>query len=196
MSDEKQLKLVLVGQSSVGKTCIVKKATIGVFADDIAPTLGASFVSKTIEIDKSNVTLQIWDTAGQERYRGMTPMYYRGAHVALLVYSIIDESSFSALDSWVSSIKEEADPSIILYFAGNKCDVESQREVSYESGLEKANHYGAQFFEVSAKTGYGIEDLFTAIAKSYIDQKASVEFPNENELNLNQETKRKKKCCK
>ena len=195
MSDDKQLKLVLVGQSSVGKTCIVKKASTGVFADDCAPTLGASFVSKTIEVDKNTVTLQIWDTAGQERYRGMTPMYYRGAHAALVVYSIIDESSFAAIDSWVHNIREETEPGIILFFAGNKSDLESQREVTFESGLSKANLYNAQFFEVSAKSGSGIDDLFIAIAKSFLEQKSTLEPTNDNYLSIDQDNK-KKKCCK
>jgi Ras-related protein Rab-5C len=168
-AEQREMKLVLVGNTCVGKTCVAKVATTGTFSEDSTPTLGASYVSKLVRLDDVEVRLQIWDTAGQERYRGMTPMYFRGAHSAILAYSIIDEDSFKSIDSWVTSLRENADATVQLFLVGNKVDLEEQRVVSTQAGETKAGQLSATFFEVSAKTGDRVEDLFIAIAKKYLE---------------------------
>jgi Ras-related protein Rab-5C len=169
MDEPIHLKLVLIGNTSTGKTCLVKQVTSGLFADSCAATLGASFVSKMLTIGDREFKLQIWDTAGQERYRSMTPMYYRDAQAAMVVYSITDESSFSAIDSWVDSLHQNAEPGLILFLCGNKVDLADARSVSTENGREKARRIGAHFAEVSAKTGKGVADAFAEIPVSYIE---------------------------
>jgi len=195
--DTRELKLVLVGQTSVGKTCIVKKTTTGSFSEDSVPTLGASYVSKLVTIGSVDVRLQIWDTAGQEKYRGMTPMYYRGAQVALLVYCINDKSSFEGIDGWLTSLRDNADPDIILFLVGNKCDLELSRAVTTEEGQNKADLINAHFHEVSAKSGQGIEDLFAEIPKLFLEKQQPNEPVNQNGLKLEAGDKRgdKKSCC-
>ena len=170
--EPKELKIVLVGHTNVGKTCIVRQATTGVFSEDSAPTLGASYVSKVTNVNGTDVRLQIWDTAGQERYKGMTPMYYRGAQTALIVYSVTDTESFESVDGWLSSLKENAEPNITLFLLANKCDCESERTVTTEQGQEKAKQMDAHFYEVSAKTGNGIEEVFSDIPKFFLESQA------------------------
>jgi small GTP-binding protein len=197
-SDSCELKLVLVGNTSVGKTCIVKMATTGVFGDDSVPTLGASYVSKLVTVGSTEVRLQIWDTAGQERYRGMTPMYFRGAHVAIIAYAITDQESFDGVDSWVSSLRNNADPDITMILVGNKSDMEDSRVVPTDKGEEKAKSISGLFFEVSAKTGDRIDELFTAIATSFLEKKQDSDEPKAAEtvqLSPGKDDKKKKGCC-
>jgi small GTP-binding protein len=199
MSDPSELKLVIVGNTSVGKTCIVKMATTGVFGDDSVPTLGASYVSKVVTVGSAEVRLQIWDTAGQERYRGMTPMYFRGAHVALIVYAITDQEGFDGVDSWISSLRNNADPNIIMFLVGNKSDMDVDRVIPTEKGEEKAKEINAMFFEVSAKTGDRIDELFTAIASSFVEKVKVEDEPKEAEtvqlVPAGKDKKEKKGCC-
>ena len=162
-STSKDLKLVLVGSAGVGKTCCVRMATTGFFDQNSNPTLGASFTAKMVKYEGQSYRLQIWDTAGQERYKSMAPMYFRGAHAALIVYSIIDKSSFDAVDEWANALRSNGEPNVKVFLAGNKLDCEEEREVSTEAGEAKAAEIGAYFAEISAKTGANIEDLFAEI---------------------------------
>jgi len=192
--EPKELKIVLVGHTNVGKTCIVRQATTGTFSEDSAPTLGASYISKLTSVNGTDVRLQIWDTAGQERYRGMTPMYYRGAHVALMVYSISDAESFDSIDAWLTSLKENADPDILLFLVANKIDLDGERTIQRDQGANKASSIGARFYEVSAKTGQSIEELFIDIPKIFLEKEAPT-LPKK--LNIEENTKKTsgKGCC-
>jgi Ras-related protein Rab-5C len=196
-ADSCELKLVLVGNTSVGKTCIAKMATTGEFADDAAPTLGASYMSKIVRVDAAEVRLQIWDTAGQERYRGMTPMYFRGAHAAIVAYAVTDAESFEGIDSWVSDLRDNADPEILIFLVGNKCDLDDQRVIATPNGEQKAASVPAAFYEVSAKTGDRIEELFLHIAKSFLEKaKAGEQVKPPETLQLSvAKGKAKKGCC-
>ena len=195
--EPKELKIVLVGHTNVGKTCIVRQATTGVFSEDSAPTLGASYVSKLTNVNGTDVRLQIWDTAGQERYKGMTPMYYRGAQTALIVYSVTDSESFDSVDSWLTSLRENAEPNIILFLLANKCDMESERVITTEQGQEKAKQMDAHFYEVSAKTGNGIEEVFSDIPRYFLESQSPSPIEQQTGLKLdgNTETKKPKTCC-
>jgi Ras-related protein Rab-5C len=196
-TEVREMKLVLVGNTSVGKTCIAKMATTGSFVEDSVPTLGASYVSKLVRVDETEVRLQIWDTAGQERYRGMTPMYFRGSHVAIVAYAITDEDSFNGVDSWITSLRDNADPEIALFLVGNKCDLEDQRTISTEKGQAKATEIGATFYEVSAKTGDRVEDLFLDLAKAFLEKSKSKDQPKAPETLQLTKSKAQAKggCC-
>ena len=199
MGDSEEIKLVLVGHQFVGKTCIVRMVTTGLFDEDTISTLGASYSSKTITTNSKEVRLQIWDTAGQERYRAMTPMYYRGAQVALVVYSVDNLESFQAINQWIESLRESADPNIIIFIAGNKADLEDSRAVTQQQGEEIAQKYGAHFAEVSAKTGMGVDDLFTDIANAFLEKNSKeTATTTQTGIDIKESTgKRDKKgCCK
>ncbi|KAK8892295.1 hypothetical protein M9Y10_029520 [Tritrichomonas musculus] len=200
--EESEVKVVLLGQSAVGKTCIVNHLLTGKFDDSVSPTLGASYASKTLDINNQKVSLQIWDTAGQERFRVLAPMYYRGAQAAILVYSIIDDASFQEVDYWASSLKENAGSGVELFLVGNKCDLESERVIKEDQGKDKAESIGAQFFETSALTGASISDLFTTLAKKCIENNPSTESgtsgkENANTVDVTKKSSRKsgKGCC-
>ena len=199
MSETRELKLVLIGNANVGKTCVVKKATTSSFSEDSVPTLGASYVSKAVTCGRTEVRLQIWDTAGQERYRGMTPMYFRGAHAAIIMYSLTDQESFTAIDSWISSLRDNADPNIIMFLVGNKQDLAAEaRVVSTESGEQKAAEIKAEFCEVSAKTGYGVDDLFMNITRRFVESSPEIGNVEEETVDLKKAHKKKdgkKNCC-
>lgn len=183
--EESEVKVVLLGQSSVGKTCIVNHLLTGKFDDSVSPTLGASYASKTLDVNGQKVSLQIWDTAGQERFRVLAPMYYRGAQAAILVYSIVDEQSFQQIDYWASSLKENAGSSVELFLVGNKCDLESERVIKEEQGKDKADSINAQLFETSALTGAEINDLFTTLAKKCTENNQVNESQNDSKNNAN-----------
>lgn len=192
-----ELKCVLVGNVSVGKTCIVQVATTGKFDKDTTSTNCASYSAKTEVIEDHTVRLQIWDTAGQEKYRGMTPMYYHNAQIAIIVYSVLDRESFDGVDTWNNSLKNNASADIVKFLVGNKVDLENDRQVSNEEGNEKARAIGAEFYEVSAKTGFGIEDLFGLIPRTYFEKIPQIQKPTTTVEVNDESTKKKsgKNCC-
>jgi small GTP-binding protein len=192
-----EIKLVLIGNTNVGKTSIVKTAITGSFTDESASTLGASYSTKSFQMDSQTIRLQIWDTAGQEKYRGMTPMYYHNAHIAVVVYSVTEKETFQAVDFWMKSLKDNADAHIITFIVANKIDLETLREVSSEEGAEKAASYGAEFAEVSAKTGYGIGDLFVTIPHTFLDKRAGTKTgrPSGEKLAVDSGDFANKDCC-
>jgi Ras-related protein Rab-5C len=194
--EAEELKLVVVGNSTVGKTCMAKVVTSGEFPEEAIATLGASYVSKLVTVDGCDVRLQIWDTAGQERYRGMTPMYFRGADVGMICYSIADSETFDAVDGWLASLKESAPTDIVVFLVGNKCDLDPVRQVPTETGAEKARDIGATFYEVSARSGDRINDLFIDVAKTYLEKKGGAAPPKQQGvILLSHPTLKKRKGC-
>jgi Ras-related protein Rab-5C len=189
-------KIVLIGATSVGKTCIVKRATTGIFEVGTQPTLGASYTSKVVTANETSTRLLIWDTAGQERYRGITHMYYRNAVAALLVYGINDRDSFNQIDVWLRSLQENT-PNVLVFLVGNKLDLEDDRQVSVEEAQEKATEIRASFAEVSAKTGLGIEELFVCVASAAMEKKPAAQPSQEGVVDVDQKTNtdEEKPCC-
>merc|ERR1719445_1856455 len=127
-------------------------------------------MKKTVEISGWKVILQIWDTAGQERFRSMAPMYYRGAHAAILVFDVTDQSSLDNVEGWVEELKTHAGEDIIMVLAGNKSDLKEDSGESNENAEAYSKSIDAQLFETSAKTGQGVEDLFKHVVKSLVRQ--------------------------
>jgi Ras-related protein Rab-5C len=189
------MKVVLLGHAGSGKTCIVKQITTGTFSDLTSPTLGASYASKTISTAQGEYKLQIWDTAGQEKFRSMAPMYYRGAHAALIVYSIVDESSFTAVDSWVTSLRDNnPDADMALFLVANKIDLDENRSTSAERGEECAHSIGANYWEVSAKTGEGLDELFRNIPEAVLGIRGNTQGGT-NVVPITKNRVAKNDCC-
>ena len=162
-------KVVLVGESGVGKTSIITQFIDQTFQDDQQSTTGGTFSTKTVICDNSKVLkFEIWDTAGQERYRALTKMFYKDANAAILVYDITRKDSFEELQNyWAEQIKESSPPNIILAVAGNKSDLIEQEVVDEDNARQFASQLGAIFVGTSAKNIQTITSLFFEIAKKY-----------------------------
>merc|ERR1712005_50887 len=160
-----QFKLVLLGDSAVGKSSLVLRFVRGQFFEYQESTIGAAFLTQTVALNDYTVKFEIWDTAGQERYHSLAPMYYRGAAAAIVVYDITNAESFNRAKSWVKELQRQGSPNIVIALAGNKCDLASKRKVEAAEATEYAKDNGLYFLETSAKTALNVEDLFKAIAK-------------------------------
>ncbi|CAF1156076.1 unnamed protein product [Rotaria magnacalcarata] len=168
-------KLLLIGDSGVGKTCVLLRFCDSAFSTTFISTIGIDFKIRTIELDGRKIKLQIWDTAGQERFKTITTAYYRGAMGIMLVYDITSEKSFDNIKNWIRNIEEHASAEVERMLIGNKCDMHDKRQVSREKGENLANDYGIKFMETSAKGNLNVDEAFFAIAKDIkakIDKKA------------------------
>jgi len=160
-----QFKLVLLGESAVGKSSLVLRFVKGQFHEYQESTIGAAFLTQTVCLDDTTVKFEIWDTAGQERYHSLAPMYYRGAQAAIVVYDITNVDTFGKAKNWVKELQRQASPNIVIALAGNKADLANKRMIEFEEAQNYAEENSLLFMETSAKTGKSVEELFLAIAK-------------------------------
>ncbi|XP_061911582.1 ras-related protein Rab-5C-like isoform X1 [Entelurus aequoreus] len=190
-----QFKLVLLGESAVGKSSLVLRFVKGLFHEYQESTIGAAYQNKTVSLDDVTVKFDIWDTAGQERYHSLAPMYYRGAQAAIIVYDITNVETFARAQNWVKELQRQANSKIVMALAGNKADMADKRAVEHQEAQAYADKNGLLFMETSAKTGLYIDDLFMAIASKLPKNdpeggrtRAGVDL---HETNRNRSTK----CC-
>ena len=159
-----QFKVVLLGESAVGKSSLVLRFVKREFHEFQESTIGAAFLTQTVTIDDTTVKFEIWDTAGQERYHSLAPMYYRGAQAALIVYDITSKDSFSKAQNWVRELQRQANSTIVIALVGNKLDLASKRSVEHNEAKLFADENNLLFMETSAKTAVNVVEVFTAIA--------------------------------
>jgi small GTP-binding protein len=171
-------KVVILGNSQVGKTSILTRQILGYHPTIQCPTIGCHCSEVHILWEGQEVMLQLWDTAGQEMYRSLVPVYLRGARAAILVYDVTTPTSFAALDHWHSVFSEAVPHGINLYIVANKIDLESQISVDSDLGKQFAATKQAKFFQVSALTGQGIDVLFEAIAKDMAQLSVPLKIPS------------------
>ena len=204
-------KIVLIGDTSVGKTNILSKYLTDEFDPKSKATVGVEFGVKNFKIENNIVKVQIWDTAGQERYRSITNAYYKGAKGALLIYDITNKKSFESLEKWISDLKTNADDDMSIILLGNKTDLEDRRVVSTEEGKDKAEFYQISFMETSALNGNNIQKAFNELimdvykknhesfekqAKVEINRdKKTIELDKGDNGNENNQESEKKWCC-
>ena len=156
-------KLVLIGDSGVGKTNILSRYLTNQFSASTQPTVGVEFGSKIIKKGEKLIKLQIWDTAGQERYKSITSAYYKGAKGAFVVYDISRKSTFDNVDKWINELKNNGSEDVFILLVGNKSDLNDQREISEEEVKKKAEVYNIAFCETSALKGNNIEFAFESL---------------------------------
>ena len=165
-------KVVLLGDSGVGKTCIISRYISGSFDENSATTNGASYCSKNVPYDQlgKNLLLDIWDTAGQEKYKALTKFFYKDAAVCILVYDITREESFNNLKNfWYQQLRENSDKNIVIGVAGNKCDLYENEAVKESDARQWAEEIGAVFELTSAQNNTGINELFQGVGYKYLD---------------------------
>ena len=174
-------KLLLIGDSGVGKSCLLLRFADDSWSDTYITTIGVDFKIRTLELDGKVIKLQIWDTAGQERFRTITSSYYRGSHGIIVVYDITDMTSFNNVKQWMQEIDRYAKQDVSRFVVGNKSDLEAQRAVPKESGQSFAASLGVPFMETSAKNSDNVGELFTEMAKEIkARQKPAVAEPDAN----------------
>ena len=157
-------KLLLIGNSGVGKSCILMRYADNSFTENFFNTIGVDFKIKTISLNDQVIKMQIWDTAGQDRFRTLTSSYYRGAHGIIIVYDVTNKDSFDNVRQWMTEIEKFASESVNKLLVGNKSDLEEQREVTSEEGMELAKKFDIPFLEVSAKNSTHVDDTFKTMA--------------------------------
>jgi len=157
-------KVVLLGDTGVGKSCLLLRFAEDTFTNSFISTIGIDFKVKTVNVDGVRTKLQIYDTAGQERFRTITAAYYRGAQGVMLVYDVTDARSFGNIRTWVNGMTEEAENACKILVA-NKCDLEEQRVISTAAGEKLADEYGFSFIEVSAKNKVNVDESFTQLVR-------------------------------
>jgi len=163
-------KLLLIGDSGVGKTCILFRFSDDAFNTTFISTIGIDFKIKTVELRGKKIKLQIWDTAGQERFHTITTSYYRGAMGIMLVYDITQPKTFDNIAKWLRNIDEHANEDVEKMILGNKCDMEDKRMVSKERGESIAREHSIRFLETSAKANVNIERAFLDLAEAILDK--------------------------
>ncbi|GAM23160.1 hypothetical protein SAMD00019534_063350 [Acytostelium subglobosum LB1] len=158
------LKILVIGDSGVGKSCMLLRFADNRFTDSYISTIGVDFCIRTIELDGKKIKLQIWDTAGQERFKTITTSYYRGAHGLIIVYDITSMDSFNSIKRWLIDVDRFASPSVLKLIVGNKCDLNNKRAVDFKVAKKFSDEYNIPILETSAKDSTGIDDAFTRLA--------------------------------
>ena len=208
-------KIIIVGDSGVGKSCLSIKATRNYFEDFYSPTVGFEFLTFNVKVEEKIVKLQIWDTCGQEVYRSLISSFYRSASLAIIVYSIENADSFNNIEKWLNDIKTQSNPDVKIFLIGNKADLEDKRKITKATGEKFCQDHQISFFaETSAKTGFNVENVFVEVAKELYIQHEDIKNrlsrsgsislleynkeENNNKYNLeneDEENRQKKVCC-
>ena len=160
-SSDSVYKVLLLGDSTVGKTCFLMRYTDNTFQEIHMSTIGLDYRLKTMTLNSGKqVKVQIWDTAGQDRFRAITKNYYKGAHGIILIYDVTNQITFDNVTNWITQIKEEASDKVTIFLVGNKIDDEKNRKVETEEGKKLAEEFKLKFYETSAKIGTNVETTF------------------------------------
>jgi small GTP-binding protein len=191
------LKYVVIGDSGVGKTCLLLKFTDKRFKTTHEVTIGVEYGTRVIKLENETLKLSIWDTvrttqAGTESFKSIARAYYRGAAVALIVYDVTKRSTFDNMRSWIREIKEFGTCDTVLMVVGNKADEEGVREVATEEGMQMANEFGLKFTETSAVSGLGVELAFSAPAATVMERVSAGYYDLTNDVSTKQSTGIKK----
>ena len=199
MSEKKQkellYKILVLGDSSVGKTCFLMRYADNTFQEIHMSTIGLDYKLKNVQLDDGKIVkIQIWDTAGQDRFRSITKNYYKGAHGIILIYDVTSRKTFDSVKNWISQIKEEVSDKVNIILVGNKIDDVQNRKVTFEEGEKMASSFGLPFFETSAKSGVNIDTTFNELVKKTVETYSKSEGGKGDKL-INKKSGNKKGCC-
>ena len=187
-------RVVVIGDSSVGKTSILNQLIDHNFNQYETSTIGANYQLFVTDVEDTKIEMQIWDTAGQEKFRSLGPIYFRNAVAAIAVFDCTNRSTFDHLEQWIREFTDVAGTNTVIGVAANKCDLESSRQISQEQASQWASQKGYVYHDTSAVSGVGIQDLFTDVALKIIHVSTSSSPKSPHEVaNISQENK--KPCC-
>ena len=200
IKEDFKFKIVIIGDSGVGKTNLLKSFVSNTFDQNSKATVGVEFIIKSYKINNHIFKIELWDTAGQERYKSITSIYYKGAKGALIVYDITSKSSFDNIDKWLCEIRDKTSKDIKLMIIGNKIDLKELREVNDEEALNKATILGIPLMETSALDSTNVKEAFNDLLKEiYKDMKKNkslgIDYGTKNGIDLDTNEKRKSACC-
>ena len=195
-TSEITFKILLLGDSSVGKTCFLKRYTDNTFQDAYLSTIGFDFKFKTVTLKSGKkVKVQLWDTAGQERFRTIAKSYYKGAHGIILIYDVTNRKTFENIRKWLNQIKEETSNKISIILVANKIDCDADlRVVSKEEGEDLAKNAGLPIYEASAKQSINVNESFQFLIEQVSENSSNIHTQTSTKLNQNTSSK-KKNCC-
>jgi Ras-related protein Rab-1A len=190
-------KILIIGDSGVGKTGLLLRFTDDTFTESYISTIGVDFKIKTIEMDGKYIKMQIWDTAGQERFRTITSSYYRGAHGIILVYDVTDSESFNNIQQWLYEINRYSNKDVCKLLVGNKTDKEDKRVITTFSGEEYAQHLGIDFIETSAKNSDNVDNAFLNLSRQIKNRMKNSYVSTNKTTNISKTipVTNKKQCC-
>ena len=197
MSEDIVYKVLLLGDSSVGKTCFLLRYCDKSFQDAHLSTIGLDYRLKTLTLkNKKSIKLQIWDTAGEDRFRAITKNYYKGANGIILIYDVTNLQTYENVKNWITQIREEANPNVIIYLAGNKIDIpEESRAVKTSDGQKIADEYQLPFKETSAKDGMNVNEIFQELVEKIDEVFSKIEQPKDPRNKLYDGGKKKRSFC-
>ena len=192
-------KILLLGDISVGKSCLLLRYCDNSYQESHLATIGLDFRVRIATLDdKRKIKVQIWDTAGQDRFRAITRNYYRGSNGILLIYDVTEEKSFEHIRDWIAKIRDEASEDIIIYLVANKIDNNNKRIITNEEGKKLAQEFKIAYYETSAKCSIGVDKVFEDLIKEMDDRylESHQDEMQSVKINKNENVKKKKKCCK
>ena len=201
--EDYKIKIIVVGDSGVGKTNLINRFASDKFDTNSKATIGVEFVYKALKINKEVIKVEVWDTAGQERYRAITSSYYKGAKGAIIVYDITNEDSFNNVESWMNEVTKKGKTDMQFLLVGNKKDLVNDRKVTEQKGIDKAKELNMNLFEASALEKTNVNEAFNYLMKEIylnIRREKNINTNNDEKIGqsgiaLNTNKKNKKKCC-
>ena len=204
VKEDYKIKIIVVGDSGVGKTNLINRFASDKFDTNSKATIGVEFVYKTLKINKEIIKVEVWDTAGEERYRSITSSYYKGANGAIIVYDLTDEESFKNVESWMNEVIKKGKQNMQFLLVGNKKDLINDRVVTEQKGIDKAKELNMNLFEASALEKDNVNEAFNFLIKEiYLSTLKEKNISSNNDniigqngITLNTDKKVKKKCCK
>lgn len=190
-------KVLIIGNSSVGKSNILLRYSENIFNDSFLPTIGVDFKIKNMKLNNKTIKMNIWDTAGQERFKNLTATYYKGANGVMIVFDITDRDSFEDIGKWVSEVKKNSNREVVKLLVGNKLDLQEERTVNKDEAERLAEKYGMTYIEVSAKTDIGVAEAFQKLSSKIYDEKKGFEDIGDEGFGGKIRVKRKTEggCC-
>lgn len=187
-------KILVLGDSKVGKSCLILRYTEDQFSEDFLTTIGVDFKVKNINIENQDYKLQIWDTAGQEQFRSITQSFYRNSHGVLVVFDLSDRESFESVPTWINSVLQSCESPINIILVGNKCDLD--HVVSKEEAKDLASSFNIKYIETSAKNNLNVDEAFSCLAEDVIkNQTPKVTQEDIIIQPIEIDEKKKNNCC-